>query len=157
MKPSELLEEADLVLDFQPADKWHAIRALVDHLVARGRLPAARAAEVLEAILSRERSMSTGIEHGIAIPHAAVDEVETVVAAMGVIRAEGGVDFEGIDGQRTRLVVLLVIPRNQKLLHIRTLADIARVLQKSRVREQLLAAPNAATARAVLVAGEQAA
>jgi mannitol/fructose-specific phosphotransferase system IIA component (Ntr-type) len=157
MKPSELLEEADLVLDFAPTDKWHAIRALVDHLVARGRLPKSRAGEVLEAILSRERSMSTGMEHGIAIPHAAVDEVEGVVAAMGLVRNETGLDFESIDGQRARVVVLLVIPKNQKLLHIRTLADIARVLQKPRVREQLLAAQTTATARAVLVAGERAA
>lgn len=157
MKPSELLEEADLVLDFAPTDKWHAIRALVDHLVARGRLPKARAAEVLDAILSRERSMSTGMEHGIAIPHAAVDELDGVVAAMGLVQATAGLDFESIDGQRARVVVLLVIPKNQKLLHIRTLADIARVLQKQRVREQLLAARTAATARAVLVAGEQAA
>lgn len=157
MKPSELLSEADLVLDYKPADKWQAIRALVDHLVARQRLPAGRSAEVLEAILSRERSMSTGMEHGIAIPHAAVDEVEGVVAVMGIVQDDVGLDFESIDGQRTRLVVLLVIPRNQKLLHIRTLADIARVLQKPRVREQLIAAPTAAAARAVLVAGEQAA
>jgi len=157
MKPSELLEEADLILDFKPADKWHAIRVLLDHLVARGRLPKERADEVLEAILSRERSMSTGMEHGIAIPHAAVDDMGGVIAAMGVVRDEAGLDFESIDGQRTRLIVLLVIPRNQKLLHIRTLADIARVLQKGRVREQLLVAETAASARAVLVAGEQAA
>ncbi len=157
MKPSELLEEADLVLDFAPPDKWHAIRALVDHLVARGKLPAARSGEVLEAILSRERCVSTGMEQGIAIPHAAVDDVDRVVAAMGLVRRDSGLDFESIDGQRARLVVLLVIPRNQKLLHIRTLADIARVLQKAKVREQLLAAPTAAAARAVLVAGEQAA
>jgi len=155
MKPSELLDEADLVLDFAPADKWHAIRALVDHLVARGRLPGARAAEVLEAILSRERSMSTGMEHGIAIPHAAVDELSGVIAALGLVRAEPGLDFESIDGQRARIIVLLVIPKNQKLLHIRTLADIARVLQKARVREGLLAATSAGAARAVLVAGEQ--
>ncbi len=154
MKPSELLDEADLVLDFAPADKWHAIRALVDHLVARGRLAAGRSAEVLEAILSRERSMSTGMEHGIAIPHAAVDELPGVVAALGLVRSEAGLDFESIDGQRARIIVLLVIPKNQKLLHIRTLADIARVLQKAKVREGLLAAPTAGAAKAVLVAGE---
>ena len=154
MKPSDLFEEEDLILDFAPADKWQAIHALVDHLVARGRLSPLRHEEVLEAVLSRERSMSTGMEHGIAIPHAAVDDLDGVVASLGVVRAEPGLEFESIDGQKARVIVLLLIPRSQKLLHIRTLADVARVLGKSLVREQLLASTDRAGARAVLVAGE---
>jgi len=139
MRLSELFSPEDVLVDFQPADKWDAIARLVDHLVARGRLlPEARNG-IVEAVMARERSMSTGMEHGIAIPHAAVDGVETVVAAMGVVSDPGGLTFESIDGRPTRVVVLLVIPRAQKLLHIRTLADIARVLGRDVVREQLLA------------------
>ena len=65
----------------------------------------------------------------------------------------GGLDFESIDGQPTRVVVLLVIPKAQKLLHIRTLADIARVLAKESVRERLLGTADVEEARAALIAG----
>ncbi len=153
MGPSELFQPEDLLLGFEPADKWEAIHSLVDHLVERGRLSPDASETVREAVLARERSMSTGMELGVAIPHAAVDDLPEIVGAMGVVQRDGGLDFESIDGQPTRVVVLLVIPKAQKLLHIRTLADIARVLAKDSVRERLLATGDAEEARAALIAG----
>ena len=154
MRPSELLDPGDVLLDFQPTDKWQAIDDLVHHLVATGKLPAALEESVRDAVLDRERSMSTGMELGVAIPHAAVDDLPEIVGAMGVVQREGGLDFESIDGQSARVVVLLVIPKAQKLLHIRTLADIARVLTKESVRAKLMETREQAEAHAVLVAGE---
>lgn len=152
---SELFSPADVVAPFDPADKWSAIRDLVRHLVESGRLREEHQENVLEAVLSREKSMSTGMEHGVAIPHAAVDDLESVIACMGIVQREEGLAFESIDGRPARIVVLLVIPRAQKLLHIRTLADVARVLSKDDVRAELLAAPDAAAAHDVLVRCER--
>ncbi len=154
MRLSELFSPEDVLVDFAPADKWDAIAKLVDHLVARGRLRPEARNTIVEAVMARERSMSTGMEHGIAIPHAAVDGVETVVACLGVVGTEHGLTFESIDGRPTRIVVLLVIPRAQKLLHIRTLADIARVLGRDTVREQLIAARTSEQAWATLSEGD---
>ena len=150
MRLTELFGPEDLLVGFAPADKWQAIRELVDHLVARGRLAAADAEDVLEAVLSREKSMSTGMERGVAIPHAAVDELESIAACMGIVSGDGGLPFESIDGQPARVIVLLVIPRAQKLLHIRTLADVARTLSRDEVRAALLEASDTATAHAAL-------
>lgn len=152
MQLRDLFTADDLVLDFAPGDKWEAIRGLVAHLAERGRLPEALREPVLEAVLSRERSMSTGMEHGVAIPHAAVEGIDRVAAAMGLVRDDVGLPFESIDGQPARLVVLLVIPRAQKLLHIRTLADVARVLGDADVRSALLAADTPRAAWEVLAA-----
>ena len=110
--------------------------------------------KVLQAVLEREKIMSTGIGDGIAIPHAAVDDLDSVLACMGVVTREEGLAFESIDGQPARLVVLLVIPRAQKLLHIRTLADVARVLSKEDVRGALLGAADQQAAHQVLVQSE---
>jgi mannitol/fructose-specific phosphotransferase system IIA component (Ntr-type) len=110
----------------------------------------------LEQVLTRERSMSTGMERGIAIPHAAVDQVDRVVACMGIVSRPAGLAFESIDGQPARLIVLLVIPRSQKLLHIRTLADVARVLGIDSIRDALTAATTPAQAWEALVAGDTA-
>jgi mannitol/fructose-specific phosphotransferase system IIA component (Ntr-type) len=153
---TELFSASDLVVDFAPADKWEAIRLLVDHLVERGTISAEHAESVLEAVQSRERSMSTGMEEGIAIPHAAVDEIDTVAAAMGIVRGEDGLAFDSIDGRPARLVVLLAIPRRQKLLHIRTLADVARLLGHESVRDALMAAASSDEAWRALAEGEAA-
>ena len=154
MRLSDLFPVEDVLVGFRPADKWEGIRELVGHLVARGRLRGDDAPGIVEAVLARERSMSTGMEHGIAIPHAAVDGVETVVACLGIVSDGPGLAFESIDGKPARVVVLLIIPRAQKLLHIRTLADIARVLGRDQVREALLAARDAQGAWAALAEGE---
>ncbi|MBL8857387.1 MAG: PTS sugar transporter subunit IIA [Planctomycetes bacterium] len=156
MRLSELFRAEDVLVGFAPPDKWGAIRQMVDHLVQRGRLKADAGAVITEAVIARERSMSTGMEHGIAIPHAAVDAVDSVVACMGIVAAPEGLPFESIDGRPARVVVLLVIPKSQKLLHIRTLADIARVLHRDAVREQLIAAGTSAEAWAALAEGDAA-
>jgi len=138
MDLSDLLATSDLILGFDPVDKWDAIERLVDRMIENGHLASDAAESVREAVTGRERSMSTGMERGIAMPHAAVDGIERVVACMGIVTREEGLEFESIDGQPARLVVLLVIPRSQKLLHIRTLADLARILGTESVREVLL-------------------
>jgi len=156
MDLKELFAPDDLVLRFDPVDKWDAIETLVDRLVERELVTEEQRAEVLDAVLARERSMSTGMERGIAMPHAAVDGLDRVVAQLGIVSRDDGLAFESIDAQPARLVVLLVIPRAQKLLHIRTLADLARVLQSEGVRQALLDAKTPEDAWNALVASESA-
>jgi mannitol/fructose-specific phosphotransferase system IIA component (Ntr-type) len=68
-----------------------------------------------------------------------------------------GLAFESVDGRPTQVVVLFLIPRAQKLLHIRTLADVARVLGREAVRDALLTATSWAEAWHALAEGEAAA
>tara|TARA_R110002126_G_scaffold86474_5_gene208716 strand:- start:7454 stop:7918 length:465 start_codon:yes stop_codon:yes gene_type:complete len=147
---SDLFQAEDLVLGFDPRDKWVGIDALVSHLAETGRLPAERLDEVREAVLNRERSMSTGFENGVAIPHAAVEGLDGVIGCVGIVSREEGLPFDSIDGQPARVVVLLVIPLAEKLQHIRTLSDVALVLRNEDVRTRLLATTDAAAAHAVL-------
>ncbi len=136
MKFSDLLQP-DLVLQpLEAADKWQAIAQLAAATVRAGVLPKEKLAAVQEALEVRERSMTTGMEMGIAIPHAAVDETSEVIAVLGL--SPTGVPFEALDGQAARIIVCLVIPRSKKLLHIKTLAGIAKLLGRAEVREALL-------------------
>ena len=138
MKLSELLT-ADLVLSpLEAADKWQAIEVLARAAAARGKWSRERLASVHEALTARERSMTTGMEHGIAIPHAAVDGLPDVVSVLGLSRR--GVPFDALDRQPARIMVCLIIPRDKKLLHIKTLAEIARLLSRPAVRARLLEA-----------------
>jgi len=156
MQLTELFSPADFLLGFAPGDKWAAISSMMEHLVKSGRCDDATSEALHEAVLARERSMSTGMERGIAIPHAAVDDLAEVIACIGVVADKEGLAFESVDGRPTRIIVLLLIPRAQKLLHIRTLADIARVLGKDSVREELLEAKTGDDALRALATGEAA-
>ncbi|MFT7662813.1 MAG: mannitol/fructose-specific phosphotransferase system IIA component (Ntr-type) [Planctomycetota bacterium] len=156
MQLTDLFSSSDFLLSFTPSDKWAAISQMMDHLVQIGKCDASASEALHESVLTRERSMSTGMERGIAIPHAAVDDLTEVVACIGLISGDDGLAFESVDGRPTQIIVLLLIPRAQKLVHIRTLADIARVLGKTSVREALLLAKTGDEALQALAAGEAA-
>jgi mannitol/fructose-specific phosphotransferase system IIA component (Ntr-type) len=148
MKLSELLSQELIQHPLIASDKWQAIAALARTMVRAGAVPEAMFDVIHDALVRREQSMTTGMEQGIAIPHAAVDGIEDVVAALGV--APAGVPFEALDGQPARIIVGLVIPRAKKLLHIKTLAEIAKLLGRRPVREALLRAGNARQALEVI-------
>ena len=136
MKLSELLTRESVILPLRADDKWAAITRMARCFVDTGALPQGQLAAVTAALVAREESMTTGMEDGIAIPHAAVDDLPEVLATLGI--APEGVPFESLDDAPARILVCLVIPRSKKLQHIRTLAEIAKLLSRAPVREQLL-------------------
>ena len=142
MRLQELIPPEHILLGLEAADKWEVIEQLTGALAARSSLPDSLVGVYREAVMQRERSMSTGMERGIAIPHAAVDGLERVVAGLAIVNGPTGegVAFDSVDAVPAWLVVLLLIPRPQKLLHIRTLADLARHLGNEEVRAALRAA-----------------
>ena len=156
MRIQELFRPADIVVGFESTDKWDAIERMMIHLRESGRVHGEVEPTLSDAVMARERSMSTGMEHGLAIPHAAVEGLDEVVACLAIVQGAKGINFESIDGSETRFVVLLLIPRAQKLLHIRTLADVARVLGSEGVRSALLAASSPDEAWHALGEGEAA-
>ena len=152
MRLSELLVPELVLLPFEASDKWQAIGAMARAPVATKHLDARRLPEVENALKAREKSMTTGMERGIAIPHAAVEGVNDVIAVLGI--SQQGIPFQALDGQPARIVVCLVIPRQKKLLHIKTLAEIAKLLARASVREQLLACTSPAEVIASVKAAE---
>jgi mannitol/fructose-specific phosphotransferase system IIA component (Ntr-type) len=153
MKLGDLLQEGQVVTGFQARDKWEAIRKLVDLLVAQGRLKAEHSEAVWNALVAREKVASTGMEHGVAIPHASVDGVEDALAALAT--APEGIPFQSADGQPAQLIILLVIPRKAVQRHIRTLAGIARLLQYEEMRVALLGSRSGREALKVIREEEQ--
>jgi len=155
MRLQDLIPPQHILLGLQAADKWEVIDRLNACLQASGAVAAESVSAFREAVVQRERSMSTGMERGIAIPHAAVDGLERVAGALAVVRGPGGegVNFDSVDASPAWLVVLLLIPRPQKLLHIRTLADLARHLGNEEVRQALRGAKTSEEAWRALARG----
>jgi mannitol/fructose-specific phosphotransferase system IIA component (Ntr-type) len=145
---SAILSAETIVPELRAKDRWSAIDELVDALVAAGRVAPASRDAVCGVVKARESSASTGIGHGIGIPHAQTPFVEQVVAAFG--RSKEGIDFESLDGQPVKLAVLVLIPQGQFQRHLSTLAGIARLLNDKKVRDDLESARHAATILALL-------
>lgn len=121
--------------------KEAAIEQLLDCLLSEGAVPAGARQELLEAVMMRERRLSTGLECGIAIPHGTTPLVEREVAALGVFPE--GVHFEAVDNSITRIVILLITPLHKRHRHVTNLAAIARQLLRPEVRGALLTATSA--------------
>ena len=85
--------------------------------------------------------MSTGIGFGIGIPHASTDLITEVVGAFG--RSTGGVNFDALDNQPVKLVMLFLVPQGQFQKHLHTLANIAKMLHRKEFRYALETAANA--------------
>jgi mannitol/fructose-specific phosphotransferase system IIA component (Ntr-type) len=149
MKLSELITAELVELPLQASDKWQALATIARVPVRAGRYGADFVPAVEQALVLRERSMTTGMEHGIAIPHAAIDGIDDLIAVLGINPV--GIPFETLDGAPARIVIGLVIPRSKKLAHIKTLAEIAKLLSRAEVRDRLLRCTDAAMAVAALV------
>ena len=76
---SEMIQPDVIKVGLEATNKWEAIEELTDLLIAAHELRMTDRTEVLEAINTRERSLSTGLEHGLAVPHGAVNS-ETYAA-----------------------------------------------------------------------------
>lgn len=135
MKLSELLRPELVKVGLEAKDKWSAITQLVEMMVAAGEITQEQQEGVLNAVVERERSMSTGMEKGIAIPHANSSLIEEAVGVLGI--SKPGIAFEAVDGKPSNVIVLLVIAKDKFQQHVRTLAGIARLFDNDRFMNEL--------------------
>jgi mannitol/fructose-specific phosphotransferase system IIA component (Ntr-type) len=142
MTLGDILQPENIVPDLKAADRWGAIDELINRLVESGRIKVENRDAIAAVVRRRENSMSTGIGFGIGIPHASTDLITEVSAAFG--RSRQGLDFDALDNQPVTLVMLFLVPQGQFQKHLRTLADIAKLLHKREFRQALEDAPDAA-------------
>lgn len=117
---------------------------------------AARAAElsglnertVFETLLQREKLGSTGIGHGIAIPHGKLPKLERLFGLFA--RLDRPIDFESLDGQPVDLIFLLLAPEGAGADHLKALARVARLLRDPDIANKLRDSRDADALYAVL-------
>lgn len=120
--------------------KEAVIRTLVWSLADAGKVTDREA--VLEAVLERERSMSTGMQHGIAIPHGRAAASTELAVAVGLV--PDGMEFGSLDGEPTQIIFLVVSPKENPGPHLQVLAGIAAIGNSPDARAEMLAAPTRA-------------
>jgi fructose-specific phosphotransferase system IIA component len=136
MKLSELISSDCIVAPTAASDKRGVIDELIDALATAGRVT--NPSELREAVWTREQTRTTGIGHGLAIPHGKSGSLGGMVMAIG--KPPVPIDFEAIDGKPVRLVVLLASRPDQTSEHIAALARISRLHMQAEFRERIYGA-----------------
>jgi fructose-specific phosphotransferase system IIA component len=129
-----LVTAEHICLDLAGTTKKEVITELVDLVASTGGLSDRDAA--LQAVFEREKTMSTGMEHGVALPHGKTAAVNDIQVAVGIKKE--GIDFDSMDGRPSRLFIMVLSPEQRSGPHIQFLAAISAVLNTETVREEVL-------------------
>lgn len=98
--------------------------------------------EIFDCLVARERLGSTGLGHGIALPHGRIKGLKRIMGAL--VRLDQGVDFDAIDGARVDIVCALVVPAEATEEHLQLLASLAALFGETDTRDRLRRAESAA-------------
>ena len=118
-----------VITDLKAQTKNEVIAEMVEALVKSGDLKQEDAATVVEAVLNREALGTTGLGHGLAMPHSKVDCVDKVVGAVAISQGNG-VDFDSLDAENVNLFFLVLSPENSPNEHLATLSYISSRLKE---------------------------
>lgn len=130
MRLSEILKPQNIKVPLEAKTKTEAISELVNLLAANGELTNAKA--VLDSVLDREATRTTGIGNGLAIPHGKCPGTDHLAMAIG--RPSTPIDFQAIDGRPVNLIWLLTSPPDKTGPHIHALASISRLMTMEKFR-----------------------
>jgi len=143
---TQIVQPTCVKVPLEGGTKDAVITELVELLDENGLLQDRKAA--LDVVFARERTRSTGIGSGIAIPHGKCNAVKELVMALGIARKP--IDFDSVDGKPVSIVILLVSPIDQTGPHIQALARISRLMLDEDFKDALEKAPSAEAAYALL-------
>jgi len=132
----DTLTEKTIALNLQGRTKEAIIDELLTILAGTGKI--ADRPEARRSVLEREKSLSTGMKNGIALPHGKTDAVSEMIACMGI--SNHGVPFDSMDGEPSRLFIMTLSPRNKTGPHLQFLAEVSRLFKSEEKRAALLAA-----------------
>ncbi len=152
MRLSEILKPQNIRVSLQAISKTEAIGELVDVLAGNGELQ--EKGKVLDAVLEREATRTTGIGSGLAIPHGKCGGVDHLVMAIG--RATTPIDFQAIDGKPVTLIWLLVSPPDKTGPHITALARISKLMTVDKFRRAINEAQTAEQVYDLIIEQEKA-
>ncbi|NOZ61924.1 MAG: PTS sugar transporter subunit IIA [Calditrichaeota bacterium] len=151
MKLSDILSDDLIIIPLKSQDKISAIKEMVDHLYEKKKI--ASRDKILQAILDREKVMSTGVGGHVAIPHGKAEGVKEIVASIAI--TENDVDFHSIDNEPVRLIFLLVGPPDKTGPHLKALSRISRLLTLKDFRNKLLHSRTPQEVMRVIEEGEE--
>ncbi|MBN1968806.1 MAG: PTS sugar transporter subunit IIA [Candidatus Delongbacteria bacterium] len=138
----EFLLEEYINPSIKSKTKDDALKELVEFFSKTHKCNQNQKNEILKSVFERETDGSTGVGHGIAIPHAVIDKGPVIWGAIGL--STGGIEWDSFDEKPVHLIVLVVTPKEQKHnMHLEVMAEIAKILSDDSTRTKLFKSRNA--------------
>jgi PTS system nitrogen regulatory IIA component len=136
MRLAEFLRKENILTDLKSRKKEELLDEMVTEVSSRASGLDKQA--VLKALLDREKLGTTGIGHGVAIPHGKIKGLNEIMVFFG--RSVKGVDFQSMDSTPVHLFFMIITPENSATAHLKILAGISRLLKNQDFRVKLLKA-----------------
>lgn len=143
---SQILPPENVALDLDVSSKKRAFEQA--GLLFENNCGIARSI-VSDNLFARERMGSTGLGHGVAVPHGRIKGLKTPLAAF--VRLAEPIPFESPDGQPVNLLVFLLIPDHVTQQHLEILSEVAEMFSDEAFRTVLATAPDAAAVHARII------
>ena len=134
----DYLDKDSIILGIKQKSKKNIISAILDHLVAKGKVAKENKKEILKAIIQREEMGSTAIGNQIALPHARIGLVDGVTICVGI--SKDGIEFDSLDQEPVNIIALLLSNQKEAGLHLKVLALLARMLRDKYLVQRLKSA-----------------
>jgi len=133
MEISALLAASHIHCNVAVSSKKRAMDVLSNLLVAAG-APLSES-EIFNGLIARERLGSTGLGHGVAIPHGRFSDLNQTIAILA--RFAQPIDYDAVDGEPVDLVVALMVPEESTEEHLQLLATLAEMFSNESMRAAL--------------------
>lgn len=146
MRLSGLLSEETITVSLNHKDKQGVIEELLDLAMKTGKIT--DRATALKAVIDRENLMSTGLEKGVAVPHAKSSAAEDLAMSLGI--SKEGIDFQSADGNPSHLFFFLLAPKAAAGPNVQVLAQVARLTNDPGFRQALREASTPREALAII-------
>ena len=147
MKFSNLIKIDQIQLNLELSSKKKALEA-ISQLVTEN-YPEFNTNKVFETLIERERLGSTGIGHGVALPHGRMAECHDAIGIF--ISLSSGVDYDAIDREPVTLLFALLVPEDSTEEHLQILARLAEFFRQEDNRQKLSNATSSETVYNLLI------
>lgn len=126
MKLQDCLQPDLVFCEITAQSKKKALEIISEQIDKK--IPQLSKKEIFEALINRERLGSTGLGHGIAIPHCRIPGLQAPIALFAKLSKP--IDYDAIDGQKVDLIVALFVPEESNEEHLQLLADVAKIFSQ---------------------------
>ncbi|MCX8123842.1 MAG: PTS sugar transporter subunit IIA [Spirochaetes bacterium] len=150
---TDYLNKKTILVNPSVKDRWELIESMLDVAIKNKAVKSEYRETIKKTLFEREKSMSTGIGKGVAIPHCSCPYVDDVVMIMAL--SKKGINFDSIDNMPVHIAILLIVPKDKISQHIKTLANIAKLMSDDTLREALSSAKDAQDIMKILKEYEQ--
>lgn len=125
-------------LDIQEDDKYSVITSITNEIANIYNFDQNLTNEIINDMISREKLMSTGMQYGIAIPHCSNKNIKEPYVYVAL--SKKGIDFDSTDNTKAKIIVALIVPKQDMNQNVKIMASIARLLNEEKIREKIISA-----------------